>query len=196
VISEDASGNTSDVPSVAGGYPPGAANVPLPTAPASQPHKRHLFRNIILTVLGIVVLGFVGILALGFYVQHQKAAATPVVAQATTSGSPAPSSGTSAPSAPDLGIPLYPGSTLTSAGVRTTVTSTGTEVAASYNTPDAPSVVAQYYQQQLGDGVQVITLPDAVMMSMGVTGNATSVIVVANNGNTVISIDHGHTTGQ
>jgi hypothetical protein len=95
-----------------------------------------------------------------------------------------------------LGIPVYPGAALTAAGVQTTVSGTGTTVAAVYTTPDSPSLVTQFYQQQLGSSVQVMNLPSAVMMSMGVPGNATSVIVTVVNGQTHIDIDHGRSTAQ
>jgi hypothetical protein len=141
-------------------------------------------RNVVLTVLGVIVLGFVAFMALGFYELHKNAGSAQAgVAPATTAAAPA--------STPDLGIPVYP-----AAGVQTTVSGTGTTVAAVYTTPDSPSLVTQFYQQQLGSSVQVMNLPSAVMMSMGVPGNATSVIVTVVNGQTHIDIDHGRSTAQ
>jgi hypothetical protein len=167
----------------------GAAGTPLPTPPPPQVHKRHLVRKTVLTVLGVIVLGFVAFMALGFYEVHKNAGS----AQAGV----APANAAAPSSAPDFGIPMYPGATLTAAGVQTTVSSTGTTVAAVYSTPDSPSLVAQFYQQQLGSGVQVMNMPGgATMMSMGTAGNSTSVIVTVNNGQTHINIDHGLSTAQ
>ncbi len=174
MIFEDGSANGSGVP---------------PAAFTAQPPKRHILRTIILTVVGVVVLGFAGILALGFYLNHQKASVAGA-SQAASTAAPAPG-------APDFGVPMYPGATLTSAGVQTTVTPTGTSIAASYSTPDTPAQVAQFYQQQLGDGVQIMTMPDStVMMSMGTPGNATTVIAQPNNGQTMMHFDHGRATAQ
>jgi hypothetical protein len=186
MISDDGLGANSAVPPVAGGYPVGTAGVPPP------PHKRHLVRKILLTVVGVVVVLFAAFVAWGAYLNHQKAVAA--------GGTSTPAGGTitpasAAPAPPDLGVALYPGATLGQAGVITTVTPTGTTVAATYTTPDSPSQVAQFYQQQLGNSVEAITLPNgAVMMSAGVTGNATTIIVTSNNGQTSISYDHGRTT--
>jgi hypothetical protein len=170
----------------------GAAGTPLPTPPPPPPpqvHKRHLLRKIVLTVLAVIVLGFVAFMALGFYEVHKNAASTQ--AGAAPANAPAP------PSAPDFGIPMYPGATLTAAGVQTTVNSNGTTLAAVYSTPDSPTLVAQFYQQQLGSAVQVMNMPGgAIMMSMGTPGNATSVIVTVANGETHINIDHGLATAQ
>ena len=167
----------------------GAAGTPLLTQPPPQVPRRHPVRNVVLTVLGVIVLGFVAFMALGFYELHKNAGSAQAgVAPATTAAAPA--------SAPDLGIPVYPGAALTAAGVQTTVSGTGTTVAAVYTTPDSPSLVTQFYQQQLGSSVQVMNLTSAVMMSMGVPGNATSVIVTVVNGQTHIDIDHGRSTAQ
>jgi hypothetical protein len=186
MISDDGLGANSAVPPVAGGYPVGTAGGPL------QPHKRHLLRKILLTAVGVVAVLFAAFLAWGFYLNHQKAVAAQGTSTAT-GGSVTPASAASA--APDLGVALYPGATLGQAGVVTTVSPTGTTVAATYSTPDSPSQVSQFYQQQLGNSVEAMTLPNgAIMMSAGVPGNATTIIVTSNNGQTSISYDHGRTT--
>jgi hypothetical protein len=186
MISGDGLGANGAVPPVAGGYAVGTAGGP------PQPHKRHLVRKILLTVVGVVVVLFAAFLAWGFYLNHQKAVAAGV---ASTGAGSAPAAASAAPAPPDLGVALYPGATLGQAGVVNTVTPTGTTVAATYSTPDSPSQVAQFYQQQLGSGVEAMTLPNsAVMMSVGVPGNATTIIVTSNNGQTSISYDHGRTT--
>jgi hypothetical protein len=145
----------------------------------------------VLTVLGALFLGFVAFMALGFYEVHKNAAsAQATVAPANT---PAPPS---AP-APDLGILMYPGATLTAAGVQTTVNSKGTTVTATYTTPDSPTQVAQFYQQQLGSAVQIMTVPGGGMMiGTGTPDNAVSVIVTVDKGQTYISFDHGLATAQ
>jgi hypothetical protein len=186
MISGDELGANSAVQPVAGGCPLGTAGGP------PQPHKRHLLRKILLTVVGVVVVLFAAFLAWGFYLNHQKAVAA---GGASTAAGSAPTPASAAPAPPDLGVPLYPGATLGQAGVVTTVSPTGTSVAAIYSTPDSPSQVAQFYQQQLGSGVQAMTLPNsAVMMSVGVPGNATTIIVTSDKGQTSISYDHGRTT--
>ena len=182
MISEGGSVHNDGWRAAEGGFATGAGAAP---PPPPQLHKRHLFRKILLTVAGTVVVLFAAFLGLGFYVNHQKA-----VAAASAAANAAPA----APRPPDLGVPLYPGAILAPAGVSTTVSQTGTEVTATYDTADSPGQVAQFYQQQ-GNGVQVINIPDgSEMISAGVVGNTTSIIVVPNNGQTVIHYDHGRTT--
>jgi hypothetical protein len=95
----------------------GAAGTPLLTPPPPQVPRRHPVRNVVLTVLGVIVLGFVAFMALGFYELHKNAGSAQAgVAPATTAAAPA--------STPDLGIPVYPGAALTAAGVQTTVSGT------------------------------------------------------------------------
>jgi hypothetical protein len=146
-------------------------------------------RNILLTVFGVLFLGFVAFMALGFYELRKNGPPAQAVA--------APAGAATQSPAPDLGIPMYPGATITPAGVSTTVNSKGTSVSAVYSTPDAPATVAQFYQQQLGDSVHVINVPGGgVMMSIGDPSNATTVVMTIDKGQTYMNIMHGQSTAR
>jgi hypothetical protein len=165
----------------------GAAGTPLPPPPV---HKRHHVRNIVLTVLGVIFLGFVAFLGLGFYEIHKNGGV------AKTGVAPANAAAPAQSSAPDFGVPIYSGATMTPAGVQTTVNPKGSNVTATYTTPDSPDLVAQFYQQQLGNAIQIINVPGSgMMMSAGTPTNNTSLIVTTDKGQTYINMIHNVSTG-
>jgi hypothetical protein len=176
----------STAPLPAGDYQPHSQSTFQPVLPP-QPRKRHTLRNVILIVLAVIILGVIGLTALGSYLLHRQQEAKTAAAVALDQANVAPPA---ASSGPDIGIPVYPGATLSSAGAQIVTTPKGTSINAAYTTPDSPTQVTQFYQQQLGSNVSVTSVGPMTLMSVGDPGNSTTVVIDIQNGQTLMRITH------
>jgi cytoskeletal protein RodZ len=190
---------------VAGAVTPLGAAIPAPSAYPKVKKKMHWALKIALGVVGFIVLAFVGLLVLGMVLNHKAQVAQTQAAPAATSSTPAstaPAASTSATtsgttiSAGDLGLPLYPGSTLDPSGMSIIVNGATRVVQATLWTSDSPSTVAGYYQNQLGNQVSVLGLGDETILSAGSGNNTVTMMMNSENGKTKMNVVHTMPSGN
>ena len=186
-----ATASTSD-PVHAGYAPPPAAK-----------KKSHLVLKIVLSVVGVVLLGFVGLIILGNHVIQTQKQAAAQAAQADSNSAPAVPNGSAsaatdavALTAKDLGMPLYPGATVDPGGTQTTSTATMHVVNATLWTVDPVSSVTQYYQNQLGSQVTVMGLGSETILSVGAGNNTATMMIDSENGKTKMVVIHSTKIGN
>jgi cytoskeletal protein RodZ len=173
-----------------------------PTLPAAK-KKSHLVLKIVLSVVGVVFLGFVGLIILGNHVIQTQKQAAAQAAQAASNSTPAAANGPASVAtgvvtltAKDLGMPLYPGATVDPGGTQTTSTATMHVVNATLWTVDSVSSVTQYYQNQLGSQVTVMGLGSETILSVGGGNNTATMMIDSENGKTKMVVIHSTKTGN
>jgi len=176
-----------------------AGHVPPP--PVAK--KSHLVLKIVLSVVGVVVLGFVGLIILGNHIIQTQKQAAAQAAPAASSSAPAPASGSASAAtgavtltAKDLGLPLYPGATVDPGSTMITSSATTHVVNATFWTADPVSSVTQYYQNQLGSKVDVMGLGTETILSVGGGRNTVAMMIDSENGKTKMVVIHTTTTGK
>jgi hypothetical protein len=150
--------------------------------------------KIVLTLVAVVVGGFLLLMAIGFYVQRNQSATAPPgqAAPATTTGggnAPGAPTTTAAPGAPgpNIGVAVYPGATLDPSASQTVVNGTTTVVQATYWTNDPVSSVTAFYQANAG---AVMSLGSETILNFGGGKDAVTMMVDSENGRTKMTVIH------
>jgi hypothetical protein len=180
---------------------PLAASMPIDALPPMAKKKSHLVLKVVLGVVGVVVLAFVGLIVLGSEINRRAQLAQTQAAASQGTASATPPASTSAAAAPatitasDLGMPLYPGSTLDPGGAQTTTTATMRVVQATLWTNDSPSTVAAYYQTAMGSQVTVMGLGDETILSAGTGNDKVTMMIDSESGKTKMLVIHSVSSG-
>jgi cytoskeletal protein RodZ len=169
------------------------------TAPLPVKKKKSLAMKIVLSLVAVVVGGFLLLVLIGYFVQRKQNAgsATPggQAAPATTGTAPttpsAPTTATvpSVPNAPtpNIGVTLYPGATLDPSASQTVVNGTTTVVQATYWTSDPVTSVTSFYQ---ASAVDVMALGTETILNFGSGNNRVTMMVDADSGKTKMNVIH------
>jgi hypothetical protein len=168
--------------------------------PKSSSSALKIILIVIAVVVGLGVLGFGALLFIGWRVS--KSATVNGNANGNGVSVSVPGGGSITAGTPstlteqDLGVPLYPGASLDTAGSATIVRGTTKVVQATYWTTDPVSSVTSFYQGKLGSGLNVMGLGSETIMNYGSGNNTVAIMVDADSGKTKINVIHSFTPGQ
>jgi len=179
--------------------PPPVASYPTMPPPKSSSSVLKIVLIVIAVVVGLGVLGIGTLAFIGWRVAKSASVTSNGnggVSVSVPGGGSITTGTASTLTEQDLGVPLYPGASLDTAGSSTIVRGTSKVVQAAYWTSDPVSSVTAFYQSKLGSGLNVMGLGGETIMNYGSGNNTVTMMVDSESGKTKVNVIHTFTPSQ